>query len=486
MTQMPDSEVAAHLADSKLRKRRGWRFLWMLLGGLGLIMLAVAVVGYLAWQAHGRRFLRDEIAAIQASGEPFTTAELIAWQSQPLPERDITAIWQAALAPLSTTEYELAAHRMPLSSEWQTDWHAKKPLDLGPLPQIDSVQDFVLGQQVILRGLHAAAKEPGVVRFPRNYAVPAELLPREPSQIQAAIHALDLSFQHQLREQDATTAIEQLRTQLAVGDVLRNDPTSRSLSARYRAHITTLANIQLLAELLPLTDSQLVDLQQLVRQMDTQQQYEDEAILTRAKTYQMFHIPFAELQSDPSIPMARSIETTTEIGGVSRPEDCAMSMKILSRSIELSRMQLHDAIAAARQEDRSIAELGQPQSFFRYKQTMTSLFAPLFSCLNHASWLARRDMTDCLLAMRRYELKHGQPPDKLTALAPDFIPQLPVDPYSGLPLVLKSSPEGIILYGFGFDGRDDDGLMDRSGREPDVVLPYRPLTRAEQPLTTEP
>ncbi len=53
--------------------------------------------------------------------------------------------------------------------------------------------------------------------------------------------------------------------------------------------------------------------------------------------------------------------------------------------------------------------------------------------------LAARRAARVLVAIRRYELKHGQPPVTLSALVPEYLPAVPLDPFDKMPLRYRLS-----------------------------------------------
>ena len=68
------------------------------------------------------------------------------------------------------------------------------------------------------------------------------------------------------------------------------------------------------------------------------------------------------------------------------------------------------------------------------------------------------DMARIACALERYRLKHGEYPDKLDALTPQFIEKLPNDIINGQPLHYKRDTNGqFILYSVGWDEKDDGG-----------------------------
>jgi hypothetical protein len=62
------------------------------------------------------------------------------------------------------------------------------------------------------------------------------------------------------------------------------------------------------------------------------------------------------------------------------------------------------------------------------------------------------------IALKRYQLKHGNYPTTLTALVPAYLPAVPLDPVDGKPLRYRPNADGtFLLYSIGPNGRDDGG-----------------------------
>ena len=70
----------------------------------------------------------------------------------------------------------------------------------------------------------------------------------------------------------------------------------------------------------------------------------------------------------------------------------------------------------------------------------------------------QREMTIAAIGIKRYQLRTGKLPSDLTALVPEYLPQLPHDWMDGKPLRYRENPGGTFaLYSVGLDGRDDGG-----------------------------
>ncbi len=89
--------------------------------------------------------------------------------------------------------------------------------------------------------------------------------------------------------------------------------------------------------------------------------------------------------------------------------------------------------------------------------------------------------TICFIALMHYRQVHGRYPDSLTELVPEFLPQVPLDPYDGKPLRYgtHAEVERRIVYSVGEDFIDEGGadlygaedLWFVDETEPTLVLP---------------
>ncbi|MEX2114225.1 MAG: hypothetical protein WD845_13620 [Pirellulales bacterium] len=61
-------------------------------------------------------------------------------------------------------------------------------------------------------------------------------------------------------------------------------------------------------------------------------------------------------------------------------------------------------------------------------------------------------------AVRQYALEHGEPPESLARLVPQYLSHVPDDPLGDGPLTYRRTDSGYLLYSVGRNGRDDGGL----------------------------
>jgi hypothetical protein len=112
--------------------------------------------------------------------------------------------------------------------------------------------------------------------------------------------------------------------------------------------------------------------------------------------------------------------------------------------------------ATHRADARVEADTKHPTQF----NTVESLFLPSLgnAARRFASGQSSADMARVALALERYRLAHGDHPESLDALAPQFLGKLPHDIINGQPLHYRPEPGGqFVLYSVGWNETDDDG-----------------------------
>ncbi len=85
--------------------------------------------------------------------------------------------------------------------------------------------------------------------------------------------------------------------------------------------------------------------------------------------------------------------------------------------------------------------------------------------------------TQCLVALRRWQLQHAELPQDLDTLVKDAgMPGVPIDPYSDQPLRMTVIDGKPVIYSVGLDGKDDKALSDwQYGQQPgDFIFRLEP------------
>jgi len=85
---------------------------------------------------------------------------------------------------------------------------------------------------------------------------------------------------------------------------------------------------------------------------------------------------------------------------------------------------------------------------------------------------ATRSLVRLAIAATAYKAKHRKYPEKLTDLVPDFVPEVPPDPYDGRPMRLRREKGGIVIYSIGRD-RKGEGRTGDERKQEDLAFHLR-------------
>jgi hypothetical protein len=102
-------------------------------------------------------------------------------------------------------------------------------------------------------------------------------------------------------------------------------------------------------------------------------------------------------------------------------------------------------------------------NFFRHKspfKLLAAIAVPNFTKAEqttaHNQTLVNEAQIAC--ALERYQLAHGEYPETLDVLVPQFIEKLPHDIIGGQPLIYRPTADGkFLLYSIGWNEKDDGG-----------------------------
>jgi hypothetical protein len=96
------------------------------------------------------------------------------------------------------------------------------------------------------------------------------------------------------------------------------------------------------------------------------------------------------------------------------------------------------------------------------------------------AYLEADETIACLEACRK---EKGSYPKSLEELVPDYMPEVPLDPWTGKPLIYRRTPQRYTLYAVGPNRVDDGGVTEGRGLlEPDlVIVPVPPPRQRSSP-----
>lgn len=106
---------------------------------------------------------------------------------------------------------------------------------------------------------------------------------------------------------------------------------------------------------------------------------------------------------------------------------------------------------------------------YLYVAIMMPVYLRAFERTTHTHALKRAAET--ALALRLYRAEKGKYPDRLQELVPNYLPQVPVDPYDDKPIRYRKLQKGFKVWCVGGNRKDDGGVKVRDWwRKGDLVL----------------
>jgi hypothetical protein len=460
-------------ADSPAARRAvriRWWFWVAILAIAPLSLMVVAVLAVVVWglSQYGAALseVKKEVARIQAAGEPITVEELHAYHRAPAGTPDITHLWLAALS--SFNEQQLNAAAKPLAIVGEGDAHSL------PASDLPAVEQFLTDNDPTVQATLAAAQAEGESRFPVEFEKGFSALLPNAQKMRALARLMKLR---------GRVAVARGRTDQAVQSVEAVFATSRAMEHQLLLieHLVRLAlanmalrETEFLLNEVELTDEQLVRLQAEVQALDLQQGLTEGLLGERALGYHAFHhleqMNGGEVGAPPN----------PGEGSLSRPTDCRLHLGFMQELITASRQPFPEALEAADVSQTRLMQLaGERNPIKRYNAMMTLLIMPATASSFQATGrnLALRDVTLCAIAVKRHQLKHGQWPQSIAQLVPEFLPAVPADPFDGQPLRLVATQAELVIYSVGKDLQDGGGQDPQGSGEPDVAVRLR--TKAE-------
>jgi hypothetical protein len=99
--------------------------------------------------------------------------------------------------------------------------------------------------------------------------------------------------------------------------------------------------------------------------------------------------------------------------------------------------------------------------FWPYKAQAVMALPAISACVMKVARIQSQvDLARTACALERFRLAHGNYPETLAALAPQFIENLPHDIINGQPLHYRRTDDGrFVLYSVGWDETDDGGKI---------------------------
>lgn len=431
-----------------------------LLIGLGVVALTVAVgcLGVISWRAQSARRADAMLAEIRERGEPVNGAELNAYYALPDGAFDTTKLWVTSMAPLDGAAYNQDAKDLPIVG---TDAEIPPPGE--PWPEIEDVEAFLAKYAESMRLLHEAADRGGAARYDLKFERGFGMLLEHVQKLRGGARMLSLEAHVRAHRGDAHGAADSIHAMNVLGNSLEQEPVMVSQLVRIAVGGMS---VDLCRHLLPHVEFSDEDLQRLAedfRSVRYKEGFRRSLVGERAVGIQTIRNPAGDDAVGGGLPAGAGPTL-----GLNRNDDLCQYLALLERMIAAA----GKPMPQARNEfDKVDTELGtlRKSKLGKVRYTLTALLLPAMSAALDAAARgnAMNEAAMTAIAIERYRRDRGQIPKDLEQLVPDFLKQLPTDPFDGKPLRYVVKDGEYLLYSVGKNGVDDGGQGDY---DPDIVF----------------
>ena len=425
---------------------------------IGIIVAVVVLVGgYAFYRWAVRRGVEKRFAAIRAAGQPVTLKELDEWYPTPPVGLNGVDVYQRAFFAYSNTGGD--NENLPVVNR------AALP-ELGEPIQpemLSAIRVYLAANDEALKLLHEAAAYEEC-RFSINMSPGPGMLMPHLAKLRHAARILYLEAILKTEDGDAEGAVQAVSDSLAVGNSLRNEPILISHLVQIACDSLSRASFERILSRTELTDAQLVSLRDAFRKAEAPEGMTRAFVGERCQGIARFEstatpsamvlklMGLADMEAKEYMDIMNIYIASAQASSTERQE---LSREITKRIHELPRWCVFSAMFLPAL-DRSIYEDSYDSARLRCAATAA--------------------------VVERYRLANGRFPGQLSDITPEYIAEIPTDPFTASPLLYKMTDEGCVIYSVGQDGKDDGGIefeTDADGRRKSarLDLPFRLLKR---------
>lgn len=443
---------------------RRWALIALVLGSpLLFIFLSVGVVAlrFALENWEGQAAVDDEIARIQAAGEPITVEDLYAYHRLPPSTLDATASWTAALESFDEGQLKEGQH-LPFVGDGDETLMRPEVADSSAA----DVKQFLAAFESRLASAHAAAKSSGQCRFPVKFEDGQYALYQHAHNALTLSRLLKLEVRQRLYEGDISGALESLETLLALGNSMEHQLSLLEHLVRGSTFGKAVEEGECILNEVQLSDTQLADLQESFQSLELHASFTRATIGDRAMGYLAVQHPETIDDFDPAVLFMLRLAI---------PPASKIYLGAMSEKVAASRQAYPEALTRSTQIDDQLLERSKEgNAFERLKYASPLMLASLSKSAfaSNAHRIAARDITVAAIASERHRLEKGDYPESLPLLVPEYLEAVPSDPFDGQPLRFKKSQQEVVLYSVGINGVNDlgDATKDEKGVKRDIVL----------------
>jgi hypothetical protein len=413
------------------------------------LLFVPLVVSFVIWRVNLANDVNAKLAAIRAAGLPASGEEADAYYTA-VPDNENAAVKMAEAFGLMTN-YPDGRSKTVASIRFSDRRNSPTPEQLELLASYCAMNSNALAQA------GDAVKLPHS-RYPIHLSWGAyTLLPHL-----AKLKDLSLIAEYQSLLDEKTSAAD-ISTIIGMARTLDNEPVL--ISKLVRIAMLNMAEMALERRLNAgnLTDAEMQHLGELFAESVKTNQIANGLIGERAIFMQYFRMSYAEINRLSN----SGGDNSSEQSGPPLPGPQPFIFKFTGffereQRFYLQSMQTFISLAENSPKELSIItnyqeRIWQPIGHNHY--IILSMLMPAVgsASIKEAKGLAQGRTAQTALAVERFRLAHGNLPEKLDEIVPQFLSAVPSDPFDGQPLRYHRLEKGYVIYSIGSDGHDDGG-----------------------------
>ena len=431
------------------KKRRRIRFSHVLIA-----LLLVGIVAFAVFRINTKFKLRARIDAVRAAGYPVTCAELDQWYSIPADAENAAYTMEDAFSFLQEWENE-KKKSLPLVGK------AKLPPRTEPLSteMKTLIAEYIADNNEAIELFHEAAKIEDC-RYPVDLSAGLGTSTPNLSEMRGGARLLELEGILHAENGDGRSAVRSAISGFGIARTLAREPMTISQLVRASCQAIAVLTIERVINRTELTDEQLVELIECVRNSERISDMSCAFVGERCMGISFFRAPESvgpdalggAAHLGPVLALYRAVGLADA--------DAVIYLDLMEGYIESMKLPLHERQKAV---DAVSAKLQSTSKAHILLHVITPTLSRVTTIEMRA--IAHLRAADAALAVERYRLAVGRLPDKLADLVPTYLKTVPKDPFDGNELRYKKLEPGFVVYSTGEDLSDDGGKEKQPRKE---------------------
>ena len=424
-----------------MKKRRRIRFSHVLLA-----LLLVGIVAFAVFRINTKLKLRARIDAVRAAGYPVTCAELDQWYSIPADAENAAYTMEDAFSFLQEWDGDkkkslpvvgtakLPPRTEPLSTEMKT-----------------LIAEYIADNNEAIELFHEAAKIKDC-RYPVDLSAGLGTLTPNLSEMRKSAFLLKLEAILHANDGNSVAAMSSINSAFGIARSLAKEPMTISQLVRAGCQATALSTIEQVINRTELTDEQLVELIECVRDSERISDMSCAFVGERCMGISFFRAP-ESVGPDAfggGVPLGPLLALYKAAGLADA--DAVIYLDLMEGYIESIKLPLHERQKAV---DAVSAKLQSTSKAHILLHVITPGLSRVTTIEMRA--IAHLRAADAALAVERYRLAVGRLPDKLADLVPAYLDSVRKDPFDSNELRYRKLEPGFVVYSVGEDLSDDAG-----------------------------